>query len=82
VRLFESAASALEADAGGPVHLVRLIGPRTSFVAGRVPDEMPFVASVRVILNEQWALLFYPAPGHSIDREKVKAMFKDLYTLS
>jgi hypothetical protein len=76
VHLFESVAAKLEADSGGPVHLIRIIGPRSSFVAGHVPGNMPFVASVRVMLNEEWALLFYPAPGREVDREKVKVLFK------
>jgi hypothetical protein len=78
VHLFESVAANLEADSRGPVHLIRIIGPRSSFVAGRVPENMPFVASVRVMLNEEWALLFYPASGRQVDREKVKALFKDM----
>ena len=78
VRCFESVAAGLEAATGGPVHLVRIIGPRSSFVAGRVPENMPFVVSVRVILDEEWALLFYPAPGQQVDREKVRALFKDV----
>ena len=71
VRCFESVAAQLEADTGGPVHLIRIIGPRSSFVAGRVPEQMPFVASVRVMLDEEWALLFYPAPDRQVDRAKV-----------
>ena len=78
VCLFEAVAPELEADTGGPVHLIRIIGPRSSFVAGRVPENMPFVASVRVLLDEEWMLLFYPAPGREVDREKVKALFKDV----
>lgn len=78
VRCFESAAAGLEAETGGPVHLIRIIGPRSSFVAGRVPENMPFVASVRVILDEEWALLFYPASGRQVDREKVRALFQDV----
>ena len=77
VRCFESAAAGLEAETGGPVHLVRLVGPRTSFVAGRVPGAMPFVPPVRVMIDGAWGLLFYPAPGCAVDREKVKALFKD-----
>ncbi len=76
VHLFESVAAGLEADTGGPVHLIRIIGPRSSFVAGHVPENMPFVPSVRVLLDEEWALLFYPAPDRQVDREKVKALFK------
>jgi hypothetical protein len=78
VHVFESVAARLEADTGGPVHLIRIIGPRSSFVAGRVPENMPFVPSVRVLLDEEWALLFYPASGRQVDREKVKALFKDV----
>jgi len=68
----------LEAEAGGLVHLIRIIGPRSSFVAGRVPETMPFVASVRVMINEEWVLLFYPAADRTIDREKIRALFKDV----
>jgi hypothetical protein len=78
VRCFESVAAQFEAETGGPVHLIRIIGPRSSFVAGRVPESMPFVASVRVLLTDEWALLFYPAPGLQVDREKVKVLFKDV----
>ena len=78
VRCFERVAAELEADTGGPVHLIRIIGPRSSFVAGRVPENMPFVVSVRVMLSDAWALLFYPASGRAVDREKVKALFKDV----
>ena len=78
VRCFESAAAELEADTGGPVHLIRIVGPRLSFVAGRVPENMPFVASVRVLIAGEWALLFYPALGRDVDRKKVKLLFKDV----
>jgi hypothetical protein len=78
VKTFSLISSQLEADTGGPVHLIRIIGPRSSFVAGRVPEDMPFVASVRVMLSDEWALLFYPSPGKQVDREKVKALFKDV----
>jgi len=78
VRHFESVAAPLEAATGGPVHLIRIIGPRSSFVAGHVPENMPFVASVRVMLDEEWALLFYPSPEKQVDREKVKVLFKDV----
>jgi hypothetical protein len=75
---FESVAAGLEADSGGPVHLIRIVGPRLSFMAGRVPENMPFVASVRVLLTDEWALLFYPASGQDVDRKKVKLLFKDV----
>ncbi len=78
VRCFESVAVKLEAETGGPVHLIRIIGPRSSFIAGRVPESMPFVESVRVMIDKEWALLFYPAAGRQVDREKVKALFKDV----
>ena len=78
VRCFESAAAGLEAETGGPVHLIRIIGPRSSFVAGRVPENMPFVEPVRVVLNEEWAVIFYPASGREVDRKKVRGLFKDI----
>ena len=76
VKFFESFSRQLEADTGGPVHLIRIIGPRSSFVAGRVPQEMPFVEPVRVMLDDTWGLVFYPAAGRKIDQDKIKAMFK------
>ncbi len=76
VHVFESLVSQLEVETGGPVHLIRIMGPRSSFVAGKVPASMPFVASVRVMLGKQWALLLYPAAGKVVDHEKIQKLFQ------
>ena len=77
VSAFQALLPTLETDVGGPVHLVRMRGTRSSFVAGDIPSEMPFVASKRIMLNEEWALLVYPSVGRDVDREKIRVLFKN-----
>ncbi len=75
IAVFESLAPMLEAETGGPVHLVKIKGSRLSYVAGRVPVEMPFTAPQRVILCNDWALMFYLADGRDIDSQQVGESF-------
>ena len=78
VSVFEHEARGLEESSGGPVHLVRMKGPRASFVAGHVPKAMPFVHPRRVMLDSEWALFFYPPAGKEIDAGAVKALFREV----
>ena len=75
VDIFDHVSSILSDETGGPVFLIRITGPRWSYVAGFVPDELPFVPPVKVMLDAEWGILYYPEPGRKIDPEKVKASF-------
>ena len=62
---------------GGPVHLVQIRGPRWSYVAGHVPDELPFVEPQKVMLDEEWGILYYPEAGRKIDPDKIRNFFME-----
>ncbi|MBF0485406.1 MAG: hypothetical protein HQL16_02715 [Candidatus Omnitrophica bacterium] len=72
---FESLRQKLEEESGGPVHLVKIVGPRWSYVAGTVPEELPCVVPERVILNDDWALMFYPAHNRAVDSQRIRELF-------
>lgn len=77
LEIFDHLAPVLSDKIGSMIHLVRVAGPRWSYVAGYVPDELPYVAPVRVMLDDEWAIIYYPDPGRKIDPDSVKALFME-----
>jgi len=77
VEVFDSLAPLLADMVGGPVHLIRVTGPRWSYVAGHVPGELPFVEPQKVVLFDDWALLYYPEAGRKIDPDNIRRFFLD-----
>ena len=75
VEVFDHIAPILSDRIGGPAHLVRIVGPRWSYVAGHIPSELPFVEPQRVMLEGEWGILYYPQPGRKIDPEEVRRLF-------
>jgi len=75
IAVFDRVSPALSDDVGGPVHLVKVIGTRWSYVAGPVPEEFPFVEAQRVRLDSEWAIVYYPATGRSVPAERIRALF-------
>jgi hypothetical protein len=72
---FNSVAPTLEQEINGPVHLIHVIGSRWSYKAGRIPEDMPCVIAVRVVLTDDWALILYPSVGKEVHQDKVRALF-------
>ncbi len=75
---FDRVAPVFADQVGGPVHLVRVIGARWSYVAGHVPDELPFVEPQKVMLDREWAIMYYPQAGRKKDPAHVRKLFLDL----
>lgn len=75
VDVFDRLAPLVADMVGGPVYLVRVIGPRWSYVAGHIPPEMPFVAPQKVSLFDDWAILYYPEAGREVTPEGVRRIF-------
>lgn len=75
IEVFDRLSPIVSDEIGGPVHLVRITGPRWSYVAGHVPDDLPFVAPQRVMLDEEWGILYYPEPGRKISPEGIRDVF-------
>jgi hypothetical protein len=77
IATFDRLAPVLSNDVGGPVHLVRVIGTRWSYVAGHVPDELPFVEPQKVMIDDEWAIVYYQQEGRTISPEQVRQLFVD-----
>ena len=77
VEMFDKLSPLVADIVGGPVHLIKVVGPRWSYVAGYVPDELPFAPPQRVPLFDDWALLYYPEAGRKIDPERIRRLFLD-----
>ncbi|MBF0594669.1 MAG: hypothetical protein HQL22_06850 [Candidatus Omnitrophica bacterium] len=75
IDVFDRLSPMIADKVGGPVLLVRVIGSRWSYVAGHVPDELPFVEPQRVMLVDEWAILYYPQAGHKIDPDEIRQLF-------
>ena len=75
IEVFDRISPIVSDMVGGPVHLVQIRGTRWSYVAGHVPEELPFVESQRVMLDEEWGILYYPEPGRKIDPEQIRCLF-------
>ncbi|MEI6437816.1 MAG: hypothetical protein WCO69_03585 [Candidatus Omnitrophota bacterium] len=75
VEVFDHLSPILADRVGGPVYLVKVSGARWSYVAGHVPSELPFVEPQKVLLFDEWAVLYYPQAGHHIDPEDIRRMF-------
>ncbi len=73
---FNEIVPTLERDTGGVVHLIRIKGVRCSYVAGKMPQDMPFILPQRVRLDDEWSLMFYPGEGKFIDREQIRRLFE------
>jgi hypothetical protein len=77
---FQLLALDLERDCGAVTHLVRVKGERWSFVSGKVAASFPCQASLRVRLDDEWALVLYPLEGKEIDPQRVRSLFEQYYT--
>lgn len=77
VELFDRLSAIIVDMVGGPVFLVKIAGPRWSYVAGHMPDELPFVEPQKLLLADEWAILYYPLAGHKIDPVEIRALFLD-----
>ncbi len=75
IEIFDGVSPIVSDMVGGSVHLVQIRGARWSYVAGHVPEELPYVEPKKVMLNEEWGILFYPEAGRKIDPEKVREFF-------
>ncbi len=76
--VFDRVAPFFSQKINGPVYLVKISGPRWSYVAGYVPDELPFVAPEKVMLFDEWAVLYYPQAMPKVDPEEVRRIFMDV----
>lgn len=74
--IFDALVPELEREMGGAVHLIRIVGTRWSYTAGRMTEKVAFVAPQRVVLKDQWALIFYAAEGVCVDPEYIRGLFK------
>lgn len=74
-KAFEKARPALEKLARGPVFLVKVIGARWSFVAGTVPEDLPFERPRRILLGDKWALVAFCPDGNPVKDDVFRAVF-------
>lgn len=75
---FDRLAPMLADKIGGPVHLVRVLGSRWSYVAGHVPEELPLVEPQKVLLFDEWAVLYYPRAGYKIDPQEIRRLLLEI----
>ncbi len=78
VEVFDKLSPIVADMVGGPVYLVKVSGPRWSYVAGHIPSDLPFVEPQKVLLFDDWAVLYYPEAARKVLPEQVRQMFLDV----